>query len=47
MYFQNHFREMIETLLNWDIPQEAIAEELTKLIKFDAMLPAETELESL
>ena len=47
MHFQNHFREMIETLLEWDVPQEAIAEELTKLIKFDAMLHAEMELESL
>ncbi len=47
MYFQNHFRDMIDLLLDWDIPQEAMAEELTKLIKFDAMLPAETELESL
>ncbi len=45
MHFQNHFREMIETLLEWDIPQEAIADELSKLIKFDAMLPADAEID--
>ncbi len=44
---QHHCREMIETLLEWDIPQEAIADELSKLIKFDAMLPADAEIESL
>ncbi len=47
MHFQNHFRDMIETLLDWDIPQEAIADELSKLIKFDAMLPAEAEIDEL
>ncbi len=47
MHFQNHFREIIETLLEWDIPQEAIADELSKLIEFDAMLPADAEIESL
>ncbi len=45
MYFQNHFREMIELLLDWDTPQEAIADELSKLIKFDAVLPADAEID--
>ncbi len=47
MHFQNNFRDLLETLLDWDVPQEAIADELSKLIKFGSMLPAESELDLL
>ena len=26
MHFQNNFRDLLETLLDWDVPQEAIAD---------------------